>query len=87
VLVVAVGDYRPAFCLPFYFRFYLLDSIENVFSRTYVLPKIECIFSAKSCSLGNLSLLTYFQKLYSLQEWIINMAGGGTLRRPRLADR
>jgi len=27
VLVVAVGDYRPVFCLPFDCRFYLLDSI------------------------------------------------------------
>ena len=30
---------------------------ENVFSHTYVLPNIERIFSAKSFSLGSLSLL------------------------------
>jgi len=29
VLAVAVGDYHPVFCLPFDFRFYLLDSIEQ----------------------------------------------------------
>jgi len=57
VLVVAVGDYHPVFCLPFDFRFLLLDSIENVFSRTCVLPNIECIFNAKSFSSGNLTLL------------------------------
>jgi len=42
---------------------YLLGSRENVFSRTCVLPKIECIFGAKSCSLGILPLPTNFQKL------------------------
>ena len=52
VLVVAVGDYCAVLCLPFDFRFYLLDNTENVFSRTCVLPNIECIFSAKSRDAG-----------------------------------
>ena len=51
-------------------RFLFLDLtsfiVENVLSHTYVFPNIECIFSAKSLSLANLSLLTNFQKLSSL---------------------
>jgi len=75
------------FCLPFDFTFYLHDSIENVFSHTCVLPNIECIFSAKSFSLGILSLLTNLQKFSTVCRngqliWL-----GTTLRRPRLADR
>jgi len=37
--------------------------VENVFSHTYVLPNVERIFSVKSFNLGNLFLLTNFQKL------------------------
>jgi len=71
--MVAVGDCRPVFCLPFYLRFYLLGSIENEFSRTCVLPEIECIFSAQSYSLVKLCLLTNFQKLsLCLQKWVID---------------
>jgi len=62
VLVVAVEDYRPVFFLSLDSRFYVLDTIENVFSRACVLPNIECIFNAKSFSLENLSLLTNIQK-------------------------
>jgi len=61
--MAAVGDYRPVLCLSFDVRFYFFDSLKNLFSRTCVLANIECIFSAKSCSLGNLSLLNNFQKL------------------------
>jgi len=32
--------------------------VENVLSHMYVLPNVERIFSAKSFSFGNLSLLT-----------------------------
>jgi len=40
--------------------------VVDVLSHTYVLPNIECNFSAKSFSLGNLSLLTDFlEALYS----------------------
>jgi len=52
VLVVAVGDYCAVFCLPFDFSFYLLDNIENVFSRTCVLANIESLFCAKSRDAG-----------------------------------
>jgi len=45
MLVVAVGDYRPVFYLLFDFIFYVLDSIENVFSHTCVLPNIKCILA------------------------------------------
>jgi len=44
----------------------MLGSIENVFSHTRVLPNIEGIFSAKSFRLGNISLLTNFQKLFAV---------------------
>jgi len=37
-----------------------------VLSYTYVFPRIECIFTAKSFSLGNLFFLTNFQKLYAV---------------------
>ena len=51
----------------FSIRFPFLDLtcyiVENVLSHTYVLPNIECVFSAKSFSLGNLSLLTNFQNV------------------------
>ena len=51
----------------FAIRFLFLDLIsfiaENVLSHIYVFPNIECIFSAKSFSLGNLSLLTNFQNI------------------------
>jgi len=52
-------------------RFLFLDltcfMVENVLSRTYVLPNVERIFSAKSFSLGNLSLLANFlDALYSI---------------------
>ena len=88
VLFVAVGDYRPVICLPFYCRFYLLDSKENVFSRTCVLPNIQCIFSAGSCSLGNLSLRTNLQKPSTVCRNVqLIWMGGGTFRRPRLGDK
>jgi len=45
-------------------RFLFLDQtcfmVENVLSHKYVLPNVERIFSAKSCSLENLYLLTNF---------------------------
>ena len=48
-------------------RFLFLDLtcfiVEKVLSHKYVIPNIECIFSAKSFILGNLSWLTNFQKL------------------------
>jgi len=69
-----MGDYLPVFCLPFDFRFYLLDSIENVFSRTCVLPKIECI--GKILQFGKSVFADKFpEALYSLQEWPIKLAG------------
>jgi len=54
-------------CLLSAIRFLFLNltcfMAENVLSHTYVLPNIECIFSAKSFPLGNLSLLSNVQKL------------------------
>jgi len=48
----------------FRFRFGLLNAVVETFlSHKYLLPSHECIFSAKSFSLENLSLLTKFQKL------------------------
>jgi len=44
-------------------------NVENVRGLTHVLcvfPKVQLIFSAKSFSLGNIFLLTNFQKLFSL---------------------
>jgi len=38
----------------------------HVRSHMYMFPKVERIFSAKSFSLGNLSLLTNFQKLFTV---------------------
>ena len=61
---IQVGEYRPVFCV--HFDLFLDVAgfvVENVFSHTHMLPNIECIFSAKSFSLRNLSLLTNFQKL------------------------
>jgi len=47
---------------------------EDILLHTYVLTNIECIFSGKSFSLRNLSLLTNFQKLSTVQ------SNGGQLR-------
>ena len=41
--------------------------VENVLLHTHLLPNIEYIFCAKSFSLGNLSLLTNFPKLYTVR--------------------
>jgi len=39
-------------------------------SHTYVFPNIERISSTKSLSLGNLSLLTNFQKLFTVSNTV-----------------
>jgi len=44
--------------------------VENALSHTHVFPNIECIFSAKSFSLGNLSLLTNFHKLSAVSNTV-----------------
>ena len=54
-------------------RFLLSDKtcfiiIENVLSHMYAFPHTECIFSAKSFSLGNLSLL---QKLSTVSKIVM----------------
>jgi len=45
--------------------------VENVLSHTYVFPNIECIFRAKSFSLGNYLLLTNFPNLaiFFVTDW------------------
>ena len=52
----------------FAIRFLFLDFtsfiVENITSHKYLVSNIECIFSAKSFNLGNLSLLTNFQNLF-----------------------
>jgi len=48
-----------------------LASLQKMYSHTHVFTKIECIFSAKSFSLGNLSLLTSFQKLSTISNTVI----------------
>jgi len=52
-------------------RFLFLDlacfMVEKVLSHTYALPNMAYTFSAKSFSLGILSLLTNFQKLSTAQ--------------------
>ena len=66
--MLVVESRRQLFSVWFGIRFLFLDLtsfiVENVLSHTYVLPNIECIFSAKSFSMGNLSLLTNFQNLF-----------------------
>jgi len=59
-------------CHPIYvFRFSLLHRRKCNFTYLlYVVPSIECIFSPKSFSSGNLSLLTNFQKLLVLYIFI-----------------
>jgi len=62
--VLVVASQRLSFSVLPAIGFLFLDStcfiVENVLSHTYVLPNIECIFSAKSFSLRNLSVLTNF---------------------------
>jgi len=71
VLVVPVGNYCPVFRLPFNLFSDLSCFIaENVLSHEYMFPNIECIFNAKSFSLGNLSLLTNFQKLSTVSNTV-----------------
>jgi len=44
--------------------------VENVLSHTYVFPNIKCIFSAKSFTLENLTLLPNFQKLFAVSNTV-----------------
>ena len=66
--MLVVESRRQLSSVWFTIRFLFLDStsfiVENVLSHTYVLSNIEFIFSAKSFSLGNLSLLTNLQNLF-----------------------
>jgi len=52
-----------------------------------MLPNIECVFSAKSFSLGNISSLTSFQKLCTVCKDGQLCGSEATFRRPHLADR
>ena len=65
--MIVVASRRQLSSVWFAIRLLSLDLtsciVENVLSHTYVLPNIECMFSAKSFSLGNLSLLNNFQNL------------------------
>jgi len=49
----------------FVFKFDLLHLKNCTLTHVYF-PNIQCIYSAKSFSLGNLSLLTKFQKLFTV---------------------
>jgi len=55
---VSGGSQRLSFIVSSAIRFLFLDLIcfvvENVLLHTYVFPNIECIFRAKSFSLGNI---------------------------------
>jgi len=55
-------------------RFPFLDLtyfiVETGLSHTHVFPNIECIFCAKSFSLGYLSLLSNFEKLSTVSNTV-----------------
>jgi len=46
------------------------DSQVFKLKKMYVFPNVECIFSAKSFGLGNLSLLTNFHKLSTVSNTV-----------------
>jgi len=56
-------------------RFLFLDLTcfiaDNVHSHTYVFSNIECIFSAKSFSLKNLSLLSNFENVSAVSNTVV----------------
>jgi len=75
VLVVQVRVYPPVLRLPFDFFFDLnCFIVENVLSHTYVFPNVQCIFSVKSFSLGNLSCWLIFRSsLQSLAPLVLHI--------------
>ena len=68
--MLAVADRKPSSSVSCALWFLFLDlacfMVENALSHTFVRPNIACIFSVKSFSLGNISLLTNLQKVFRL---------------------
>jgi len=68
--MLEVANRRLSSSVVFALRFLVLYlacfMVEKILSSIYVLPNITCIFIVKSLSLGNLSLLTNFQKLSTI---------------------
>jgi len=74
----APPSYGPVFNFCFDCRFDLLQSRKCTRSHTcrllYVFPNVQRIFSANTFSLGNLFLLTNFEKLFTVSHTVTIVA-------------
>jgi len=62
------------------FRFDLII-VKDVLSHTYVFPNIECIFSAKSFSLGNPSLLSSLRQVLIVPDVLFKTTNAGAPKK------